>query len=319
MINIKEIAKICNVSPSTVSRVIRKKGYVSEKNRTLIEETIKQHGYVADESARILRYENSNTIGIIISDINNFFYSLILEKLVKDFREQNYKVIITYSFENLDIERENFLSLMSYRTKAIIFIPTSDQNRDIVDIALKRNILVLQLFRKPYDDIGSLTVDDAHGAFLATNHLINQGCHNIFLLSVNVRHTPHRSIGYIKAHEEHKIRYNEQNIYRFSPNDSIKDVIKEEIIKKKPDGIIAGTNTFGLNTISAISELDDSYKHIKIISFDDIDWFKLLKISTVAQPIDEIYHAIYDYIAKRLDHHQLPKEHIKIIPELIIR
>ncbi len=319
MVRIKDIAEKCNVSISMVSRVVRNVGYVSRANREKIESAIKEMGYVADENARALKNGQTRTIGIIVSDIKNFFYNLVLEKIVKKFKEVNYKVVVTYSFENEATEKENFLYLVASKVDAIIFTPITSDNEEMIRIARNHNIFVLQLFRSAFDNIGSITVDDAYGAYLATSHLLNEGKRNVVLLSVNVKHTPHRSQGYINAYNEFGLKYDMSNIYKFSPNFSIKEDIIKIIKEKKPDAIIAGTNTFGIEVLEAFRELNIEENQISLIVFDEFKWLDLLKISTIAQPIDEISEAIYNYTIPSLENGCCEVKHLKVIPKLIVR
>lgn len=319
MVRIKDIAEKCNVSISMVSRVVRNVGYVSKENRKKIEAAIKEMGYVADENARVLKNGQTRTIGIIVSDINNFFYNLVLEKIVKRFKAVDYKVVVTYSFENKETEKENFLYLVASKVDAIIFTPITSENEDMIRIARKNNIFVLQLFRSAFTDIGSITVDDAYGAYLATKHLLAEGRKNIVLLSVNVKHTPHRSQGYINAYEEAGLEYKRENIYKFSPNYSIKKEIANLIQIQKPDAIIAGTNTFGIEVLEAFRDLNIDTTQIALIVFDEFKWLDLLKISTIAQPIDKISEEIYNYLIPNLEKQEYVVKHLKVIPRLIIR
>ncbi|WP_264230139.1 LacI family DNA-binding transcriptional regulator [Acholeplasma laidlawii] len=319
MVTIKDIAKACNVSVSTASRALRDEGYVSKEIKEKIHEASRRLGYVANYSAKRLKSNQSKGIGVIISDINNIFYNIYLEKLLFKFRQKGYSVNIMYSFEDSNMERENFLTLLSFRVEAILFIPTTDTNRDLVDLAIKNNILLLQLFRKAYDDIGSITVDDAFGSYLATKYLIGLGCRNISLLSIDIKNTPNRSNGYIQAHQEHKLKFNKDNIYKFHPNENITSEVRKIILNKNPDGIIAGTNTFGMSVISAVKLLPEAYKNIKIVSFDDVNWFELLDITTVVQPIDDIYIESYNYIVSRLNKKTIMPAHLVVTPSLSVR
>lgn len=319
MVTIKDLAKASGTSPSTASRALRGEGYVSEQVKERVLRVAQEIGYIPNYSAKILKSNESMSIGVIISDINNVFYNLYVEQLVYRFKQNGYRVNIMYSFENPEAERESFLTLLSYRVNAILFTPTTDENRDLIDLAKKNKTTLLQLFRKAYDDVASITVDDAHGAYLATKHLINEGCKKILLLSVNIKHTPHRSSGYKKAYEEADLEFNLDYIQKFYPNEVIKDKVQEVILKLEPDGIVAGTNTFGMNTIAAMKELPEKYQSIKLISFDDIEWFSMLKISTIAQPIDEIANSSYTYIMNNMGTTNPKEEHLKVTPHIIIR
>ena len=89
--SIKDIAKACNVSVATVSRALSKRGYVSEEKRIEIRNMAKKLGYIYNYNAQILQRGKSNTIGIIIADIENYFYHLVLKNLIIDFENKAIK------------------------------------------------------------------------------------------------------------------------------------------------------------------------------------------------------------------------------------
>jgi DNA-binding LacI/PurR family transcriptional regulator len=319
MINIKDIAKACNVSVATASRALRNTGYVSKEKRDLIHRVAKEHGYIVDSNAQNLKNGKSNTIGIIVSDIKNFFYNMVLENLIVEFKRFGYRVIISYSFENSLTERDCFQFLLSSKVDAIIFTPISNTNQDLVDISQKRDIPLLQLFRSAYPEIDSICVDDGYGAYLATKHLVAHSYRRIMLVSVKLPFTPNRSKGYKRALEEADIQVNEDLIQRFEIGNSIEAKLTELIDRLKPDAIIAGTNTFGLNAIEAMNSLG---VNLPLVVFDNLDWLKLLGITTIAQPIKQIYEQTVENIMTKLESGKSSFEeavNIKIKPELIVR
>jgi len=321
MVTIKDVAKACNVSIATVSRALRNSGYVSPEKKKLIFEKSSELGYIADNNAQNLKHGKSYTIGIIVSDIENFFYSLVLGKLVNEFKQYGYKTLITYSFENIQIEAENFKMLLSSKVDAIIFTPISNENQNLIDIALSRKIPVLQLYRRAYPEISSLVVDDSYGAYLATCYLLENGCSRIGLLSVNLQYTPYRSEGYIRAYNDRHLTVDHNLIIKYPLGRSVKDNIKEFITTHTPDAIIAGTNTFGIDTLEAMKELNLRLNQdIKLVVFDEIHWLRFLGITTVAQPIDDIYKNCVRMILSGIENPSNNTiSNIKVTPKIIIR
>lgn len=320
MVNIKDIARACHVSTATVSRALRGTDYVSKEKKEEILAHARKMEYIVDNNAQILKNGKSNTIGIIVSDIENFFYNMVLENLITEFKKYGYRVVITYSFEDSQTERDNFKFLLSSKVDAIIFTPISNNNLDMIDIIRKRKIPLLQLFRQAYPNVDAICVDDGYGAYLATKHLLNSNHKRIMLLSVKVDFTPSRSKGYRKAMEENQLPIDEDLIQRFPIGTSIESKIVSLIKKYKPDAIIAGTNTFGLEAIQAMNKLD---YNLPIVIFDNLEWLKILGISTIAQPVNEIYlQTVENIISKLSDEQYMPPEvgsNIRIKPELIVR
>ncbi|MCI2069003.1 MAG: LacI family transcriptional regulator [Bacilli bacterium] len=323
MPTIKDVALACNVSIATASRALCNTGYVSAEKKNMILKAADELGYIVDTNAKTLKTGVSKTIGIIIPDIGNFWYSLVVKNLIVEFKKYDYKVLILYSFEDSETEGDNFAQLLSNNVDAIIFTPTSNKNRRFINIALKRKVPVLQVYRCAYEDVDSFEVNDAYGAYLATKELMQEGCKRILLLSAKVDFTPDRPKGYIQALSEGDIPVDENLIQLFRPDQSIIFEIKKLINECQPDGIIAGTGPFGQDTLSAFQEMGLSQDKIKVIIFDNLDWMKLLNITTIAQPIEDISTQVSKITISRIaEKNKLPADkalHIKINPELIIR
>ncbi len=318
MTNIKDVAVACNVSIATASRALSGVGYVKKSKRESILSKAKELGYIVDSNAKSLKSGRTHTIGIVVADIGNYFYNLVLEKLIIEFKKLGYNVFLSYSFENTQYERENIKSMLSSKVDALIFTPISNSNADLISIMEKRDIKVLQLFRQAYPNVDALCVDDEYGAYLATKHLIETGKRKILLLSVKLDFTPNRSNGYIRAFHEAKIPVDPNYIRLYSLGHSIEPEIEGLIRELKPDGIVAGTNNFGMDTLMSLKRTNNK---ASLIVFDDLEWFNLLDVTTIAQPIDSIFQKTVDNIMEKIKSEE-PRETgtlITVEPHLIIR
>ncbi|MGF7144879.1 DNA-binding LacI/PurR family transcriptional regulator [Anaerotaenia torta] len=321
MVTLRDVAREVGTSVSTVSRVVRNSGHVNDELQERIHQACDRLGYIPNSNAKNLRNGKSNTIGIIVSDINNYFYNITLGHLVNRLREHKYQVLIGYSYENVQIEMEVLEMLLANRVDAIIMTPVSDQNKRLIDTIKKRNIPIVQLYRKAYKGIDSICVDDSYGAYLAANHLIGKGYRRIGLLSINIKFTPHRSEGYRQAYKEHDLPLEEDLILKLPPNVSTEEEIKRFIIKNNPDAIIAGTNLLGIDTLKAIKSLKiKDFKESHLVVFDDMPWMELLDVAAVSQPIELLAQKCVDIVLDALAGKAASKViEDKVTPCLVVR
>ncbi len=321
MVTLRDVAREVGTSESTVSRVVRGRGNVKPGLREEVQKACERLGYIPDFSAKSLRNGKSNTIGIIVSDINNHFYNRTLGLLVNRFREHQDQVQVGYSYENGEIEKEVMEMLLANRIDALIMTPVSNQNRRLIDTLQKRNIPIVQLYRTAYRDIDSVCVDDSYGAYLATSHLIERGYRRIALLSVNVQFTPHRSEGYRRAYEENHLQLEEGLILKLPPNNSNVEEIRYFIASKKPDAVIAGTNLLGIDTLKAIELLRlEDFDESHLVIFDDMPWIELLKISAVSQPVELLAEKCVDMVLGALEGRQTADVGMeRVVPRLVVR
>lgn len=321
MVTLKDVALEVGTSVSTVSRVVRNSQHVNAELRDQILQACDRLGYIPDSNAKSLRNGKSNTIGIIVSDINNYFYNLILGHLANKLREYKYKVLIGYSHENEQIEKEILEMFLEHRVDAIIITPVSDGNKRLIEMIQKRNTAIVQLYRRAYRDIDSVCVDDSYGAYLAANHLIHKGYKRIALLSVNIQFTPHRSEGYRKAHEENGLALEENLILRLQPDAHNVNAILEFLNENHPDAVIAGTNLLGIDTLKVMkSGKVKGLSESQLVVFDDMPWMELLELSAISQPIELLAQKCLDTVLAAVENeaeHEVIVE--RVTPELIVR
>ena len=318
MATMKDVAKKANVSVSTVSRAFRNDGYIHARTLAAIKSAAAELDYIIDMNASRLRNKKNNLVGLIVSDMHNYFYNLVLEEVGTIAKQRGSMLLISNSHENVEEERESFNTFLSAKVSTIIFTPISIDNRYLVELALKSNIRVIQLFRKVYDDIDSIIVDDEYGAYLVTKYLLDCGCRNPLLIEVDLRNQLGekaenvRSKGYLKAMEE----YGNKNIHilKHQINSNMEQELCETIEIKKPDGIICATNNFALELLKVVRE--NNLPSMKIVTFDDLEWVEHLGLTAIRQPIDKISSIIASRIGLDTSERVIDK---KIKPELIVR
>lgn len=104
MVSREDVAELAGVSSMTVSRVIAKSGYVSEKTRVKVEQAIKELNYIPNKIAQNLVSQKSNVIAMIVQDITNFYYMQLLEEMIGIVNQQGYTVSL-YCIADGDMNR----------------------------------------------------------------------------------------------------------------------------------------------------------------------------------------------------------------------
>lgn len=319
MVTIKDVAKLANVSLGTTSRALQGIGYVSEEAKNKVLAAAKELGYVVNYGAKFLKNNASNkTVGIIISASRNDYFYHIISSLQEVFRNHNIGLTVAFSSNNQEDELRQFKYMIGNRVSSILFVPATDQNEEVLELAKKNNISVIQLFVKVYKNFDAVVNDDEYGCYLATNHLINSGCKKIALLDVDYKNfksgnvEPNRSNGLVDACKDQNIEY---KIIKHNP-DKIEQSVYEQIEEFNPDGIIAGTGTTGLKILEYLKM---SSRSIKLVTFDENEWFQYLGVTTVRQNIKKLSDVIYQLITKDNNDSNENPLFEKIPGQLIIR
>ena len=123
MLTIKEIAELAGVSKSTVSRVLNNNGYVGEETRQRIEKVIKEQNYTPSAAAVSLSKQETNTIGVIIPEIDNAFFGEIIKGITEIADQQDFSIICCDTQNKAEKELRALKMLEQQRVRGILFTP----------------------------------------------------------------------------------------------------------------------------------------------------------------------------------------------------
>jgi LacI family transcriptional regulator len=125
MVTTKDIAKICNVSRTTVSRAFNDSGRINDETKQLILNTAKELGYRPDILATSLKNGRTRSIGVVVFDAKNPYFAQMLNAIETEARKRDYFVNITLHQKNAGLEHELLQKLVDYRVEGIILSPVS--------------------------------------------------------------------------------------------------------------------------------------------------------------------------------------------------
>lgn len=300
MVTINDVAKKAGVSNATASRALRRIGKIKPSTIEKVENAAKELGYIVNTAAQALKTASKKRVGLIVSDISNDYYHYIQASIESMLKNLDYELTISISSENPIDERKAFKTLIGVGVGFIFFTPTSNNNKDIIDIAIKNDIKVIQLFRNVYRDIPSIINDDEGGCFSATNYFINKGKKRILLFDVDYEYldnncvTPNRSIGFKKAAEKNAQIHSMVKNVNFITYD--KNIFSKAIKDFNPDAIIASNGDFGFDVLKLIQ---NKHLNIELLTYDDNKWFELMKVSAIKQNQQQLVNTMYSIIAKQ--------------------
>lgn len=328
-ISIKQIAEMANVSVATVSRVINNNGRFSEETRRRVQNIIDEYGYVTNMAAKSLRMSKSKTIGLIVPNIDNEWFSQLALEIENFFFDKNYSVFICNTSQDEQKEIAYFKSLDAKLVDGIMCISGIEE---IPTNAITRDIPIVCIDRKPKDHSHAFYVESNHysGGYLATEELIKQGCKRIAIVSRNktLSVNKQRFEGYLQALKDYGLQQHQELQllldYRQANYDGAKIAINQLIKNGIPfDGVFATNDwrAYGV-MIGLIENHIRVPEDVKVIGFDDvfISQSSHPSISTIKQDIPGLAkkacNLLYDLMNNReIDENQkkyiLPVEVIK--------
>ena len=329
-ITIKDIARKFKCSPSTVSRALNDHHSINIETRKTIHEYAQKMGYQRNSVSLSLLHKSTKTIGIILPNISQFHESSMVEGLQSVLQPLGYLLNICVTNEHFLIEKEYTERLLANRVDGI-FISISQETYnegryEHLQIAFQRNIPLIFIDRK-YDGIEAdgVTIDDYHGAFMATEHLIEVGCKRIAHLRgpKGLAVAEQRLNGYKDCLLKHNFTIDE-TLIRFS-NFQIESAIEPTQyfldLANPPDGIFGVNDQVCFGALKVIRERDIKVpKQIAIIGFDNspISQYFCPPLSTVGRQSQPIGEEAAKLFLQQITHPSATSN-IILSPELIIR
>lgn len=315
---IRDVAKKANVSVSTVSRVINKKGYVHKETSDTVLKIIDELGFIPNQLARSLTSRSSKIIGVIVPHIGPTFYGELLEGIEAQASISGYKTMFCHTMDEPERELEYIKFFEQYNIEGLI-IASNFSNADKL-ATLKIPIITVDHILD--ENIPSITSDNILGGELGAEALVKRGRDKIiifrgpsFLLT-----TMERTIGALKVFKQNNLYV---EIYDFDVlNPDVKLI--EEILKNNPDanGIFAFSDTIAIATMNILKKLGKRIpEDVSVVGYDNIPFASWTspRLTTVHQPVNLMGKQTFNKLAKLIRESDLEILHDVIKVELIER
>jgi LacI family transcriptional regulator len=280
-ITIKELSKILEVSISTVSKALNDSYEISDSTKERIKSAAKTYNYKPNKLAVNLKSGKTNTIGVVLPSIKNFFMSRVLRGIDSVIAKSNYNIIISITNESFDKEVQSVQTLSNGLVDAII-IAVSEETQIKKDFSHLSNLvgdIPLLMVDRIVNSINcdKVLVDDYNAIFNAVNELIFEGKKSIALVSSinNLNVGKLRTKGYLAAIQ------NKQ----------------EPIVIEGQEGYIE----------SELSKLIESNKIDAIMALDQESSLAAFRIGKVKKVLNNKEVSIIGYASRVISEHLTPK------------
>lgn len=212
-ITIYDLAKELNLSAATVSRALKNHHAINKNTKKRIIEKAEELGYRHNNFASNLRKQKTHTIGIIVHELNSNFITSVLAGIEKVTTAAKYDIIIAHSSESYEKETANALNLFHKRVDGVIASLSFDtKDLDHFQVFASRGIPVIFFDRvEENSESTKVIIDNYKSGYQATQHLIEQGCKKIVMVTANLNRNVYaqRFKGYKDALFDNKIVFDE--------------------------------------------------------------------------------------------------------------
>lgn len=314
----------------TVSRVLNHPERVARATRQRVEQVIHELGYVPNALATGLLKGRTRTIALIVSDIGNSFFTVVVRG-VEDLAQRNgYTVIFGNSDESVDKERQYITALMSKQIDGLLISPAGTGSRKVLD-AVKRRGIPFVLIDREIEGVNSDLVagDNVGGTRMLVEHLIALGHRRIALINGPraISTARDRQRGYeatLRAHGLDVVpALLSEGSYRREEGYRAVQQLLALPPAQRPTAIFAANNVLGIGAIEGLREANLRVpEDMAVVCFDDIELASALDpfLTVVAQPARSFGTIAAQFLFDRLDGNagQQPRK-VVLTPELVVR
>lgn len=328
-VTMEYIARMANVSKATVSRVINGKTEgVGEETRQRVLEVINEYGYMPNLVARGVSTARTKTIGLVIPDITNPFFSEVVSAVEMNLRKRGYAVLLCNTSGSVQYEEQSIRSLLARQMDGIILATSHEEKRDAGLQPMKLDVPCVLVDRKSdaiaYD--AGIFVDNEYVFFRTTCQLLQHGNRRIAFIKGpdNLSTTQERIRGYLSALQQYDIPLDEALItagdYSFqSGYDAIMALHEKNV---GFSAVISSNDLMALGALEALRDLHISVPaEVEVIGCDNIYASKVMSpaLTTVDQPLKQIGETAAKVMLDLISGQKVSPKNVRLDAKIVVR
>jgi LacI family transcriptional regulator len=332
-ITIKDIARALGLSPSSVSRALRDSYEISEDTKKRVRDYAEANNYQPNPVALSLKDKKTGSIGVIVSEIANAYFSQVIDGIESIAYTNSYNVIITQSKESTAREGMVLEYLKSRSVDGLIVSVAAETTDPAPFKKLIDRKFPIVFFDRIIEELNTHTVkvDNFAGAYEATRHLLETGYKRIAVVAnnKNLSITTGRIAGFLKALEESNVKADPKLIKYCQLGGMIASEVENALISifdksNKPDAILALSDKISIETLRFLHKNNVRIpEEIGLIGFSNSPETGLLDppMSVIRQPAFEMGKIAASHLLEQINSKQsvYSFENITLAPEIIIR
>jgi LacI family transcriptional regulator len=332
-ITIKDIARALGLSTSTVSRALRGSYEISAETKKLVIEYAEKLNYRPNPIALSLKEKRSRSIGIVVCEIANNFFSQVINGIESVAYKEGYYVIISQSHESYEREVANTQYLASRSVDGLL-VSLSSETTDLSHLnKLHDKGLPIVFFDRIMEEMQTHKViaNNFNGAYQATEHLVLSGFKRIahVTIAAHVSIAKERLAGYKAALADHGVPYDE-SLVRYCNYGGLIDSETEQAIdallslKEKPDAIVAASDKLSTGCLTALAKRNIKIPDdMGIVGFTNSPMTEIFhpSLSSIRQPAFEMGQVAMEMLIQIIESkHPIKKYETKVLnTELTVR
>jgi LacI family transcriptional regulator len=327
-VSVREVAALAGVSLGTVSNVLNRPDKVAPGTVERVQSAIATLGFVRNDSARQLRAGRSSTVGLIVLDGGNPFFTDVARGAEDAAMDNGLAVLIGNSDESTDRERTYVDLFEERRVAGLLISPAGDDLFRLARLRDQGTAVVLVDRRADDEHFASVSVDDIAGGRIAVEHLAAIGRTHIAFVGgpFGIRQVADRHAGALAAAQAAGIRLEALPTTSLSVLEGrrIGEAIQARPAAERPDAVFAANDLLavGLEQAFIMRGTIAVPEQIAIVGYDDIAFAEsaVVPLTSVRQPAQDLGRRAIELLTKQVEQGQdIDLEHVEFTPELVVR
>lgn len=321
MAQIKDVAKKAGVSVASVSRVLAGLPVVSEPTRQRVLEAVKELGYRPDLAARRLRSRRSDTIGLVVSDIRNPFFTEVSRAVEDIASNRKMRVILTNTDEDPEKEASCLELMQDEKVSGVILSPSLRLLSHYNPADYGFPIVLVDRYERGIE-ADAVLLDNVDASYRLTEHLIEKGHREILFLYGAASATGRQRLeGHRSAMARHQLPVRVEGVQPMvdDARAAMLGLLKGGV---RPQAIVASSGLILLGLVEALREVRLRVpEDIAVAGFDNLPWTRLVEpgLTVIAQPTYEIGREAIELLLQRIANPTSAKRQLVLRGELVER
>jgi DNA-binding LacI/PurR family transcriptional regulator len=325
-VTIRQVAELAGVSVATVSRALSGSDLVSRELVERVTVAARSLNYKPNQIARSFRTQKTRMVGLVISDIENPFFTSVVRGVEKVLRDSGYSLLLTDSNEDEKIEWEHLQNLRAEGVAGIILTPSARESKKYEEY-IESGMTLVAIDRAPSNlKVDRVTVNNMDGVQGAVRHLVELGHEKIGFITglPKISSAYERQMGYERGMNNYDLPIRPEWIQQgnFRRDGGYAAMTNILALKDRPTAVISGNNLMTLGALAAIYESNVKVpEEMSIVGYDDMVWAGSLNppLTVIAQPTLELGRVAAQLLMDRIQDGSRSYRHIILDTQLIVR
>ena len=291
---IRDIARLAGVSVATTSGVLNNKPTIKPALVERVRKAMEALDYHPDQVARSLRVRRTFTIGMVIADVTNPFFTDVIRGVEQKAQQNGYSVILCDANEDPNLERHYLGALSARRVDGVLLAPTSSALAE--ESRIHKRFPIVLIDRIPLGFSGAAVItDNFDAAYEGTLHLIHLDHRRIAIITgqLNLSNGLDRLEGFRKALQQEHLALPDKYLQRgdFQTESGYRCGVELMRLPLPPTAIFSSNNKMTLGLMRALREMQiPCPEQVSVLGFDDFEWSAYFtpRLTAIAQPSHEM-------------------------------